>query len=407
MASYIAIIAFPFILVNLIYSLAQFKMNLTNITLKMVLSSSLSLTLLSATREVKPFSSEDVSIVLYALGVFTSIMLARDISRNVPMALPGLASRVLVVGNDGFLEEMQRLISTSDQRYQLAGTLRFPGRNETSPESQARDIFETAKSLKADKVAISLAERRGNFPLQEMLNCKLSGIEVLDAPGIYERITGKLLIEDINPSWFIFCHGFKITPWLTLAKRLVDIVSSVIGIGLSLSFMPLVMLAIKLDSPGPILFRQQRVGQGDKPFVLYKLRTMRQDAEQSTGAVWASKADPRVTRLGQLLRKSRIDEIPQLINVLKGEMSLVGPRPERPEFVRKLKEIIPYYSERHFVKPGVTGWAQVQYPYGASIEDALEKLRYDLYYIKNISLLLDLRIIFKTIGVVLLRKGAR
>ena len=407
MASYIALISLPYILVNLIYSLAQFTMRLSVILLKTALSSGLSLLLLRATSEVKPLSEHDVSITLYALAVFSCLMLIRDLVRNVAVALPSTTSRVLLVGNDEFLEKMQKLVNASNHNIQLAGTFRFPKRDGGSLAHHVESIFDTAKSVKANQVAISLAERRGTFPLQEMLNCKLSGIEVLDAPGIYERVTGKLLIEDINPSWFIFCHGFKITPVLLWSKRLVDIACSLIGLLISLPFLPLVMLAIKLDSPGPALFRQERVGQGDRPFVLYKLRTMRQDAEQRTGAVWAATTDPRVTRLGRFLRKSRIDEIPQLINVLTGEMSLVGPRPERPEFVSKLKEIIPYYSERHFVKPGVTGWAQVCYPYGASIEDALEKLRYDLYYIKNISIPLDLRIIIKTIGVVLLRKGGR
>ncbi|EHJ46114.1 exopolysaccharide biosynthesis polyprenyl glycosylphosphotransferase [Solidesulfovibrio carbinoliphilus subsp. oakridgensis] len=407
MGSYVTTIALPYILVNLLYSLTQFRMNLTNILLKVSVSCGLSLTLVALTSDVKPLFREDLDVVLYSLGAFTCIMLARDIVRNIPLALPGLVNRVLVVGNDGFMKEMENLIGGSNRHFQVAGTYPFPGPRPEPAASQVEDIFATAKALRADKVVISLAERRGVFPLQDMLNCKLSGIEVLDAPGIYERITGKLLLENINPSWFIFCSGFKITFVLRAVKRLVDIVCSVLGLLLSLPFAPFVLLAIRLDSPGPVFFRQERVGQGDKPFVLYKLRTMRQDAEQGTGAVWASQSDPRVTRLGQFLRKSRIDEIPQLINVLRGEMSLVGPRPERPEFVQKLKEIIPYYSERHFVKPGVTGWAQVRYPYGASVEDALEKLRYDLYYIKNISMFLDLSIILRTVAVVLLRKGAR
>lgn len=172
-------------------------------------------------------------------------------------------------------------------------------------------------------------------------------------------------------------------------------------------FLPFIVLLIKLDSPGPVLFRQQRVGAREKPFTIYKFRTMKADAEKGTGAVWASKDDPRVTKTGEFLRKSRIDEIPQLFNVLGGSMSLVGPRPERPEFVEKLKEIIPYYSSRHFVKPGVTGWAQVSYPYGASVDDAIEKLRYDLYYIKNLTLIFDLMIILETIKVVLFRRGGR
>jgi exopolysaccharide biosynthesis polyprenyl glycosylphosphotransferase len=194
---------------------------------------------------------------------------------------------------------------------------------------------------------------------------------------------------------------------LRTIKRLIDVFCSLIGLALFLPAFPLVALCIRLDSPGPIFFGQERVGENERSFTIYKFRTMRQDAESSTGAVWAQKDDPRITRLGKFLRKCRIDEIPQLVNVLLGEMSLVGPRPERPEFVAKLKEVVPYYSERHFVKPGVTGWAQVCYPYGASVEDALEKLRYDLYYTKNISIGLDLRVIVKTIKVVLCGSGGR
>jgi exopolysaccharide biosynthesis polyprenyl glycosylphosphotransferase len=220
-------------------------------------------------------------------------------------------------------------------------------------------------------------------------------------------MTGKLLLEHINPSWLIFSHGFRITNVSRLTKRVMDFSIALAGLFLALPILALVSLLIKLDSPGPVLFRQKRVGESDRIFTLLKFRTMRQDAENSTGAVWAQKNDPRVTRIGGFLRKSRIDEIPQLFNVLKGDMSLLGPRPERPEFMTELKGIIPYYSERHYVKPGVTGWAQVRYPYGASVADALEKLRYDMYYIKNWSLVFDLVIVFETIKVVLLGRGSR
>jgi sugar transferase (PEP-CTERM system associated) len=407
LAAYVVVTALPYILVDLVSSLAPRSMNFKRILIKLALSTGLSLMLLIAMGDIKPLSREDDMFTLCALGVYAFIMFAWDIHRNYATVLPSLLNRVLVVGNDQLAEDMRRLIATAGPRFQLAGSVKLPLTGPSSTSWLNSDIFETAKALNANKVAISLTERRGMFPLQEMLNCKLSGIEVLDAPSLYERITGKLLLENITPSWFIFSSGFKVTPWLLMGKRLVDIVCAVIGLLIFAPFAPLVMLTIKMDSAGPVIFRQERIGKGDVPFVLYKLRTMSQDAEKGTGAVWASTTDPRVTRLGRFLRKSRIDEIPQLFNVLKGEMSLVGPRPERPEFVSKLKEVIPFYSERHFVKPGVTGWAQVRYPYGASVEDALEKLRFDLFYIKNISLLLDLNIIFKTIGVVLLRKGAR
>jgi len=196
-----------------------------------------------------------------------------------------------------------------------------------------------------------------------------------------------------------------VTWFLRLCKRILDITASLFGLVFFLPLIPCIILAIKLDSPGPILFRQTRVGQGDRPFTLMKFRSMRQDAEAETGAVWSQDNDARITRVGSVLRRSRLDEIPQLLNILKGDMSLVGPRPERPEFVNKLKKMIPYYSERHYIKPGLTGWAQVCYSYGSSIEDAIEKLRYDMYYIKNISIILDMYIIIKTFSVVLLGKG--
>jgi sugar transferase (PEP-CTERM system associated) len=407
LAGYVAVTALPYILVDMTSSLAPGAVNFSRIFLKLALSTGLSLMLLWAMSDIKPLAPQDSMLTMAALAVYACIMFVWDVWRNFPAMLPGLMNRVLVVGNDRLADEMRRLLGASGPRFQLAGSVTPPRLDSDTRGWRASDIFETAKRLKANKVVISLAERRGVFPLQDMLNCKLSGIEVLDAPGLYERITGKLLIESINPSWFIFCHGFKVTPWLKLSKRIVDVACAGIGLLLCAPFAPLVILAIKLDSPGSVLFRQERVGQGDVPFVLFKLRTMRQDAEKGTGAVWAATSDTRVTRLGRFLRKTRIDEIPQLVNVLRGEMSLVGPRPERPEFVAKLKEIIPYYSERHFIKPGVTGWAQVRYPYGASVQDALEKLRFDLFYIKNISLFLDAKIIWKTIGVVLLRRGAR
>jgi sugar transferase (PEP-CTERM system associated) len=229
----------------------------------------------------------------------------------------------------------------------------------------------------------------------------------MEAPSFYELVQGRLMLESITPSWFIFSSGFRRTSKFSICKRCMDIVLSCIGLLLTLPFFPLIALAIKLDSPGPVFFRQERFGNKEKRFELYKFRTMRQDAEKGTGAVWAEKNDPRITKLGHFFRGSRIDEIPQLINVLKGDMSFVGPRPERPEFVEKLKQVIPYYSKRHFIKPGLTGWAQVRYPYGSSVEDAVEKLRYDLYYIKNISPFLDTLIFLETIKVVLFGRGGR
>jgi sugar transferase (PEP-CTERM system associated) len=267
-----------------------------------------------------------------------------------------------------------------------------------------RDI---ALQSQAEMIVVALSERRGVFPLRDVLTCKLNGIQIMDAPSFYELAQNKLMLESITPSWFIFSEGFQRTTIFSICKRTIDIVLSVIGLLITLPFFPIIALAIKLDSPGPVFFSQERVGSWEKSFMLYKFRTMRQDAEKGTGAVWAEKNDPRVTKLGRFFRGSRIDEIPQLMNVLKGDMSFVGPRPERREFVEKLKLIIPYYSKRHFIKPGLTGWAQVRYSYGSSVDDAVEKLRYDLYYIKNIGPFLDTLIFFETIKVVLFGFGGR
>jgi len=273
--------------------------------------------------------------------------------------------------------------------------------------TNGRELHDYLRREGITKVIVSFSERRGAFPVDEILQCRMSGIDVVDAITFYESMNRKLFIESITPSWFIFSQGFRISSSRRIFKRALDVAGASVGLLLLAPFFPLFAALIKLDSPGPVFFRQVRVGEGDRLFTIFKLRTMRQDAEASTGAVWAQKNDPRVTKLGTFLRKSRIDELPQLINVIKGEMSLVGPRPERPEFVQDLKKEIPFYSERHYMKPGVTGWAQVKYPYGASLEDAIEKLRYDLYYIKNYSVLFDIRVILLTIGVVVFRKGAR
>lgn len=322
-----------------------------------------------------------------------------------------LVRKVLVLGTGPLAKKIGDLILSTNHQHVLSGYLNLTGESVAVPPDaivgNGNGIIETIKKEKAHKLVVSLTERRGMFPLQDVLNCKFSGVEVVDAPTFYENMTGKLLIENITPSWFIFSDGFKLNTSVRLFKRIIDIICSVIGLLLTLPFLLLVALLIKLDSSGPIFFKQVRVGEKDKNFLLYKFRTMRQDAEQASGAVWAQKDDPRITRIGKFLRKTRIDELPQFYNVLKGDMSFIGPRPERPEFVEKLKTIVPYYSERHFVKPGITGWAQIRYPYGASAEDALEKLRYDLYYIKNMSIILELTVVFETTKVMLFGRGAR
>jgi sugar transferase (PEP-CTERM system associated) len=256
-----------------------------------------------------------------------------------------------------------------------------------------------------DRVVVSLADARGMLPMDRLLEMKLNGVKFDHLASVYEEYTGKIAVENLRPSWFIFSAGFRKTRVIAASKRVLDIIAASVGLVLALPLMLMTTAIVKLSSRGPALYHQRRVGQNGHVFTIHKFRTMRTDAEAATGAVWASASDPRIFPLGRLLRRSRLDELPQLWNVLRGEMSLVGPRPERPEFVAQLAEQIPFYGQRHAVKPGLTGWAQVRYSYGASVEDAMEKLQYDLFYIKNLSIAFDLFIIFSTVKTVLLRRG--
>lgn len=393
-----------------IYKYSRESSNMA-IAARIILCLTISFLILSTLYYSAPFFMFGRGVLAIALVFFSLFQFLFHASYRVCGKLKRFAKRILILGTGPLAGQMGEIIPATDGNYVLSGYVNCSNEPVHVPageivESQGK-LYETVMRENANKIVVSLSERRGVLPLQEIMACKLSGIEVVDAPSFYETMTGKLLLENITPGWFIFSEGFRITALVRLIKRVTDLVFSALGLCLVLPFIPLIALAIKLDSPGPIFFRQLRVGKREKNFFLYKFRTMRDDAENGTGAVWAQEKDPRVTRVGNFFRKSRIDEIPQLFNVLMGDMSLVGPRPERPEFIEKLKKVIPYYSERHFVKPGVTGWAQVRYPYGASVEDALEKLRYDLYYIKNLSITFDLMIILETVNVVLFRRGGR
>jgi sugar transferase (PEP-CTERM system associated) len=267
------------------------------------------------------------------------------------------------------------------------------------------DLLTLARTANAAEIVIAVEDRRG-IPVNQLLQCRLAGINVLDYIDFYERESGRVDLNALRPSWFIFSRGFGVGPMGEIAKRGFDIVGSVSLLVVLFPLMMLTALAIYLESGGPVLYRQERVGHKGN-FMLYKFRSMTVDAEENGSPVWAAKEDPRVTRVGWLIRKLRIDELPQLYNVLRGEMSVVGPRPERPYFVSRLAKSIPYYLERHAVKPGITGWAQVNYPYGASLEDAREKLSYDLYYLKNRGIFLDIIILVRTLRVILWPDGAR
>ena len=259
---------------------------------------------------------------------------------------------------------------------------------------------------RVDRIVVGLSDRRGKLPVEELLRAKMAGIRVEDATTTYERVTGKILLDDLRPSWLIFSDGFRVSRATRLMKRAVDLVFSLVLAIVTLPLMLLTALLVLLEDGRPILYRQERVGENGGTFVLSKFRSMRKDAEHGGTPIWATDGDDRITRVGRFIRKTRLDELPQLWNVVRGDMSFVGPRPERPFFVEQLAQDIPFYQQRHAVKPGLTGWAQIKYRYGASREDAMEKLRYDLYYIKHLSVVFDLTIVFDTVKVVLFRKGA-
>jgi sugar transferase (PEP-CTERM system associated) len=274
-------------------------------------------------------------------------------------------------------------------------------------ESVATHLVGLARENGVHRVIVAMPDRRGTLPVEELLELRLNGVKVEEATSWLEKISGRIEVEQLYASWMIFAEGFRFSAFFRVVRRLLNFSLALVGLVLSLPLLPFIVLAVKLDSPGPVLYRQKRVGRRGKTFYCYKFRTMRKDAEADTGATWASDDDPRITRVGKVLRVTRLDEIPQLWCVLRGDMHFVGPRPERPEFVEWLSKEIPYYGVRHAVRPGITGWAQVQYKYGNTLEDAREKLQYDLFYIKNASVGLDLLILFQTVKIVLLGRGAK
>jgi sugar transferase (PEP-CTERM system associated) len=321
--------------------------------------------------------------------------------------------RVLVLGTGQVARLIAGLEPTSARPFRIIGFLDdAPGAADMVPDGYAllgkiQDLASLVEETRPDIVVIAQMDRRGCFPTKALLECRLRGIRVEDWPTFYEKAEGKILVTAVRPSWLIFSDGFVKTPRTEIIKRFFDIGASVAGLILALPLIIASAIAIKLSSPGPILYRQARLGQNGSVFILNKLRSMRTDAEKDSGPVWSPDQDPRITRVGSFLRRTRLDELPQLYNVLVGHMSFIGPRPERPEFVAELQKQIPYYMERLAVKPGLTGWAQVKYQYGSSVEDAVEKLQYDLYYIKNLSLFLDLLIVLNTVQVVLFARGGR
>ena len=348
--------------------------------------------------------------VLYAMTLL--LVLRYFFSRRVDDNI--FRHRTLVYGAGKRASTIADLRRKADRRgFEIVGSVPAPGDKlefkKNGPFITDKDIDLLASELDVDQIVIAMDNRRGNLPLRQLLNCKLRGIDVIDLLEFLERETGKIRIDLVNPGWLIFSPGFRNGRIREFFKRTVDLLVSTLILLISWPVMLLIALAIKIED-GPkstLLYRQKRVGVRSKLFNVFKFRSMRENAEADGEAVWAEEHDDRITRVGHILRKYRLDELPQVFNVLRGQMSLVGPRPERPAFVEQLSQNIPYYSERHTVMPGITGWAQMRYAYGASEEDALEKLQFDLYYIKNHSFFLDVLIILQTVEVVLWGKGAR
>ena len=344
-----------------------------------------------------------------ALGLFilTIALLGWRLGYGYLVQLPILVERVYVLGSG---ERAQRLVQGLRQNPEIGVEIAsWTGKLDgaVTLESVGAHLMEVVKKQKIHRVIVAVADRRGAIPMAELLELRMQGVKIEEATSWLEKISGKIEVENLYPSWMVFSDGFRRSAAFVFVRRILSVIISSIGLLLTLPLLPIIMLAVRVDSEGPVFYTQTRMGKAGRLFKVVKFRTMRHDAEAATGPQWAGDQDPRVTRVGRFLRSSRLDEIPQLWCVLKGDMAFVGPRPERPEFIQLLSQEIPYYGVRHMVRPGVTGWAQIKYKYGSTIEDAREKLQYDLYYIKNASIGLDLLIMFQTVKTVLLRRGAQ
>lgn len=369
--------------------------------------------LLAALYFLMPSTMIGNGIFVSALFVFLVAILGWRLAFNRLIGSLKLEERVLFVGTGGTARKVARqILDQHDFAYRVVGFIDDDrariGERIVNPAiiGTPADIAQIVQQLHVNRIVVGLSDRRGKLPVEELLRAKMAGVRVEDATTTYERVTGKILLDDLRPSWLIFSDGFRVSRVTRLMKRTIDLTLSLAIAMVSMPLMVLTALLVWLDDGRPILYRQERVGENGRTFILSKFRSMRKDAEQGGRPIWAKDGDDRITRVGRFIRKTRLDELPQLWNVVRGDMSFVGPRPERPFFVEQLSRAIPFYQQRHAVKPGLTGWAQVKYRYGSSLEDAMEKLRYDLYYIKHLSVSFDLTIVFDTVKVVLFQKGA-
>lgn len=353
-------------------------------------------------------------VALLALPLALTLMVSWRVSIHWFLGHPDFGERILIVGSGNLAVEVAReVLDRPDAGYRIVGFVgtdsELLGKSLINPRVIAvtTELAEVVKRENIDRIVVAMGERRGHLPTEELLKLSLAGtVSIEEGSSFSERVTGRVSLNMLRPSWLIFSGRGRQARISGVARSVVHRLIALVGAILSLPIVLLTALLIKLDSKGPIFYRQERVGENGRPFTLIKFRSMRVDAEDS-GPVWASKDDDRATRLGRIIRKTRIDEIPQFWNILRGEMNFVGPRPERPHFVAQLAKEIPYYEQRHLIAPGLTGWAQIKYAYGASIEDARQKLQYDLFYIKNQSLILDAIIMFETIKIILFGRGSR
>ena len=354
------------------------------------------------------------SIALIALPLALTLMVGWRVSIHWFLGHPGIGERILIVGSGKLAVEVAReVLSRPDAGYRIIGFVgtdaELLGKSLINPQviGLTEKLGEIVKRENIDRIVVAMGERRGQLPTDSLLQLSLAGdVSIEEGASFYERVTGRVSLNMMRPSWLIFSSRGRQAKLATVSRNTVHWLVALLGFTLSLPIMFVTAILIKLESKGPVFYKQERVGKNGRTFVLTKFRSMKVDAEKS-GPVWASKGDDRTTRVGRIIRKVRIDEIPQFWNILRGQMSFVGPRPERPHFVAQLAEEVPYYEQRHLIAPGLTGWAQIKYPYGASIEDARQKLQYDLFYIKNYSLVLDAIIMFETIKIILFGRGAQ
>lgn len=395
-----------------LYDLKAFRSNM-ELGIRLLQSLGVSSILLAFLYYLFPLLIIGRGIFLISLGFMGLVIVSWRIIYNHILKTRQLDQRIMIVGSGPLVQNIAKeIVEGMDTGFKVIGFITEDperiGEKLVNPSiiGDQSQILDIATKERVDRIIVAIEERRGKFPDAQLLECKMRGIAVEEGIEFYERLTGRLQVESLRPSSLIFSDGFKKSKLTIWMKRVSGFSLSLIGLILLLPLILIISILIKIDSRGPVFYKQERVGERGKIFRLLKFRSMVEEAE-ANGPVWAEQDDKRITRVGRWMRKWRIDEIPQMFNVLKGDMSFVGPRPERSFFVEKLRKEIPFYDQRFSVKPGVTGWAQIKYPYGASKEDALEKLKYDLYYIKNISLLYDLLIVFETIKVVLFGKGAR